>query len=374
VEQLARAELARLGLRPGRTVPGGVELAATTRQLYVANVWMRTATRVLVRLGSFEARTFAELETRAGTLPWDRYLDGRPATYRVTSTASELHHTDAVAQRVARASGSAQARTTPPDSPGRDGAPHDEGAPLAPLVVVRVVRDQVTVSVDASGEPLYKRGWRQAVAKAPLREALAAAALAATGWDGSTPLVDPFCGSGTIPIEAALLASGMAPGAQRSFAFQAWPSFEPGTWASVRAGLTAVPTETSPPAPIVGSDRDAGAVDAARANAERAGVSHLVRFERAAVSDVGPPTWADGPGGPGWVLTNPPYGARVGGPDLRDLYARLGQVLGARFAGWRVGLLVADPVLAGHAGVRAEELLRTSNGGIPVRLLADHVG
>jgi putative N6-adenine-specific DNA methylase len=183
----------------------------------------------------------------------------------------------------------------------------------------------------------------------------------ASGWDGVSPLVDPLCGSGTIAIEAALLALGRPPGEGRRFGFEDWPSFAPGTWASVVGASRTAPTNV--PA-IVASDRDAGAVEATVANAERAGVAAHVDVRQQSLSDLWPP-----PGPPGWLLSNPPYGKRVGGADLRDLYARLGTLVSERFVGWTVGILAADRRLANHTGLSLSEVLGTDNGGIPVQLL-----
>ena len=188
-----------------------VEFAATPRQLYAANLWLRTANRVLVRRATFPARSFAEFERRAGGLGWDDWLAPGPVQWRVSSSRSTLYHSDAVAERLARILGR---------EPGDGGQ----------LVVVRLLGDQMTISVDSSGEALHRRGWRSAGAKAPLRETLAAAVVLASGWDpaGGDALVDPLCGSGTIAIEAALVALDRPPGAPRPFAFQRWPGVRAG--------------------------------------------------------------------------------------------------------------------------------------------------
>lgn len=366
LEALTAGELADLGIRTPRPTRGGVEFRATTRQLYAANLWSRTATRILVRIGSFRAATWPELLAGADELAWYRWLPaGRPVRFRISSSGSRLYHTGAIEQRLRGTLGLPPATASRPPAGARD-ADHDADGPDddEALVVVRVVRNRVTISVDSSGAPLHRRGWRLDGAKAPLRETLAASLLLAAGWDGRIPLVDPFCGSGTIAIEAALLARNAAPGRDRLFAFGEWPGFEPGTWASVveesrraereRAGVT-----------IVAADRDAGAVAATRSNAERAGVEDDLVVREAAVSDLRPPATPDG-----WLITNPPFGTRVqGGRDLRDLYARLGDVVRATIPGWRVGLLVADPRLAGHTRLPLTESLRTTTGGIAVRFL-----
>ena len=234
--------------------------------------------------------------------------------------------------------------------------------------MVRIDRDRLSVRVDSSGAPLHHRGWRGPAGKAPLRETLAAAALAAVGWRPDQPLVDPFAGSGTIPIEAARRAAGIAPGADRRFAVEGWPSFAPGTWASVQASVRSDRgREAAGAAPIVARDRDAGAVAAAAENAGRAGVADRVDVALAAVSALAPP-----PGvGPGWIVTNPPWGGRLGSGsgDVRDVYARLGQVVAEHFAGWGLALLVPEVSLAHAAGVRGEPVWRSRAGPSPVHLM-----
>jgi putative N6-adenine-specific DNA methylase len=228
-----------------------------------------------------------------------------------------------------------------------------------------------TISVDAAGAALHRRGYRQALAKAPLRETLAAAMLLGAEWNGSTALCDPFCGSGTIAIEAALLARGVPPGLHRSFAAERWPSADASLWREVRSRAASVVGDALLP-PIVGSDRDAGAVEAARANAERAGVGGDIEFAIASVSAVHAPAAA------GLLVTNPPYGVRTGDTaTLRNLHARFGAVARREFAGWRAAVLSADRtrghVLERQLGLRLAPAWRSVNGGIPVRLLVGEI-
>jgi putative N6-adenine-specific DNA methylase len=229
-------------------------------------------------------------------------------------------------------------------------------------IIVRFDHDRCTISADSSGELLHRRGWRQAVAKAPLRETLAAAMLSACEWTGAVPLVDPFCGSGTIGIEAALRARNIAPGLARTFAMEHWP----GTDSAMVSGARAIARAAAKPSTgsaIVMSDRDEGAVAAARANAERAGVLEDLTIERRSLSET---ALAD-LGETGLLLTNPPYGLRLSdGADLRGLYARLGEVLRAGGRGWRLGMLVADRGVVSSVRLPMDTVLRTSNGGIPV--------
>jgi putative N6-adenine-specific DNA methylase len=228
------------------------------------------------------------------------------------------------------------------------------------LIVVRLVHDRCTISMDTTGELLHRRGYRLETAKAPLRENLAAGLLLASGWQPSTPLIDPFCGSGTLPIEAALIARSIAPGKNRRFAFMNWPNFDSSVWEAVYK--QAVAREHLSSAPILGSDRDEGAIRISSANAERAGVLDSIGFSCQAFSAVEPPE------GKGWVVTNPPYGIRVSpGHDLRNLYTHLGDVLREKYSGWTVGILCSDPILLGHTKLKIREELSLINGGIPVK-------
>ena len=238
----------------------------------------------------------------------------------------------------------------------------------AQLLVVRLADDQATISIDASGDPLYKRGWRQASSKAPLRETLAASMVLASGWQPDLPLVDPFAGSGTIAIEAALIAAGRAPGAHRTFAFQDWPSFEPGTFASVRATVDGDADREG--APIIARDRDAGAVETTLANAERAGVASRIDAQRASVSDLG--DVAD-PRADGSSPTRPTASGCRRATTCATCSHDSATWRATHLAGWHVGLLVADSRVAGHARISWHEQFQTRNGGIPVSYVTGEV-
>jgi len=358
LEPLLVAELAELSIK-GQAVAGGVEWQGSMSTVALANLWSRIASRIVIRVGGFHARTFFELERHAKKTEWARYLaPGSPVRFRVTCRKSKLYHSDAVAQRfqeaVARAIG---------DVSIADSADEDAETP-AQTFIVRLDRDQCTVSADTSGALLHRRGYRQAVAKAPLRETLAAAMLRGADWSGRTPLVDPMCGSGTIPIEAAMIARKIPPGIARDFAFLHWPDAAADSWKALldRAKAQAL---KSTPVRIAGSDRDAGAIDAARANAERAGIADI-EWKVQAISAAEPPSDA-----PGALITNPPYGERIGaGDDIRNLYAQLGNVARKNFPGWTVGLLSADPKLDAQLKLPLETKFKTTNGGIPVHFVA----
>ena len=363
LESLVLAEVQKLGVRPARVVRGGVECTVTWPQLWALNLRCRVATRVLVRLRRFKADGFHSLEKGIGAIPWPSWLSA-DAGVQVSVTAdagSKLYHSGAVEERVL-------AVLDRPEGEQR--------------VFVRVLNDVVTVSLDASGDSLHRRGYRGAAGKAPLRETLAAAVVLGSGWDAKSPLIDPFCGSGTIAIEAALLARRMAPGRHRPFAFQQWPSFDAVAWGRLLGGADGDVVTKCPP--IMASDRDAGAVAAAVANAAAAGVAENIEVAQRSVSDLTLPA-----GRPGWIVSNPPYGVRVGATsggagasrgsgaggasarsdgDLRNLYDRFGAVLREGAGGWHVAVLASadTPVARMHLPLRPE--LTTSNGGIDVAL------
>lgn len=368
LEPFTAQELRNLGLleldtevasetSPAVVQPGGIAFRGDLTTLYRANLYLRTATRVLLRMGEFYVAAYSELRRKLRRLDWPRFLTpGQRVNIRVTCHKSKLSHSGDVADHVADAI--AHRIGGPID---RQKSEDDEGGDAVRLIVVRLARDQCSVSIDTSGEPLYRRGYRQAVAKAPLRETVAAALLMAAEWDMRSPLLDPFCGSGVIPIEAALMASGVAPGRNRHFAFMDWPDFDALRWSELVAQTPVPESVADTPPVIVGSDRDAGAVRMAQENAERAGVSERVRFMCHAISAVKVPPQ------PGWVVTNPPYGIRIsGGEDLRNLYAQLGNVLRAQSVGWRVGILCGDRQLLAKTQLSLDTSLAFMTGGMRV--------
>ena len=369
LESIAAGEIKGLGVR-GRQQAGGVSFEGDHRLLYRANLHLRTPSRVIVRLGRFHATTFYEFERRAKKIPWQNFLPAQGLVgIRVTCRKSRLYHSDAVAERVLSVISEVRAdielaRPSPEDTDNSDET-ENEPASRIQRFVVRIVDDQCEISADSSGELLHRRGYRQEVAKAPLRETLAAAMILASGWRPGEPLLDPMCGSGTIPIEATMIARRIAPGLRREFQFMHWPSFDAGLWKEL---VTAAQNQiTRSDSTIRGGDRDSGAIEASTHNAQRAGVADDIEFASrplAASLDA----LQDIESGEGWVLTNPPYGIRVGeSGDLRNLYARLGTITQK---GWRLGVLTADQRLARHAGTPLRSRFDTKNGGIPVSFLA----
>ncbi len=365
-EPLATRELAGLGLPAGVAEPGGVPFTTDAGGLARSLLQLRTVARVTVRLAEFQARSFAELERHAARIDWTGVVPrGGAVHFRVSSKKSRLYHQDAIADRLERSVLAVLPGTTAVRAPSAAEALEDDVTrlPAVQRMIVRVHRDRVTLSADASGALLHRRGWRQAVGKAPLRETLAAAMLLGVEWDGTLPLHDPFGGSGTIVIEAALLARRMAPGRGRRFAAEGWPALPPSVFAMAREAARAAELPSTA-VHISAGDRDDGAVRAMQENAERAGVAADITVARATIAMLPPDD------GEGWLVTNPPYGARIDdGRDLRDLYATLGRMMREQRPGWRLALLDADRRLSGQLGMPLQPVWRSENGGLAVELL-----
>lgn len=318
------------GFAQAEVVDGGVAFEGSWPDVWRANLELRGATRVLARIASFRAMHLAQLDKRARKVDWATVLSSEvPVTVEASCKRSRIYHAGAASQRVA----TAIAETL--------GAPIAEDA--AVRVMVRIEDDMVTVSLDTTGESLHKRGFKEGVAKAPMRETMAAMFLRQCGYDGSQPVLDPMCGSGTFVIEAAEMALGLKPGRERSFAFEHLLGFNAQAWNVLRAPTDAKATDLR----FFGSDRDAGAIRMAVENAERAGVAAITEFKQDSIETLEPPQ-----GPPGIVIINPPYGTRLGNKaPLMGLHRSLGQVLRAKFAGWQVGIITADRDLARATGL-----------------------
>lgn len=341
------AELRSLGWTP-EAQAGGLTIRGNWHDVWRANLMLRGATRVLARIGSFRALHLAQLDKRARKFPWGEVLrPEHPLRVEATCRASRIYHAGAAKQRIERA------------------LREELGAEITPdatmVVKVRIEDDLVTISLDTTGESLHKRGHKEAVAKAPMRETMAAMFLREMGYDGTQPVLDPMCGSGTFVIEAAEIAAGLAPGRTRGFAFEQLAGFEPVAWDAMRKAVTS----DEPIAQFFGSDRDAGAVRMSLANAERAGVAEFTRFDRRPISDLEPPDCASG-----IIIVNPPYGARIGnkGP-LYGLHAAMGETFRERFKGWRVGIITSDAGLAKATGLAWQPPGPVvAHGGLKIRL------
>jgi putative N6-adenine-specific DNA methylase len=330
LEDVLCAEVRSKGFNSPKAVPGGVTIKGGWPEVWRANLWIRGAGRVLARIASFKAARLADLEARSRQVRWSAVL--RPdVPFRVEATCkqSRIFHSGAASGRVETAIREEL------------GAPASPDAPI--LVRAHIDNDICTLSVDTSGELLHRRGYKEAVGAAPMRETMASLFLGQCGYDGTEPVLDPMCGSGTSVIEAAEIAARLNPGRTRTFAFEHLATFDEAAWQRMRA----VRSQRMTSARFYGSDRDADAIAIARENAARAGVGDLTEFRQSTISEIVRP---DGP--PGLVIANPPYGARIGDKTkLLALYRALGQTLLARFSGWRVGIVTSDARLARATGL-----------------------
>jgi len=325
LEGALRAEVAALGFSNPKQVEGGVTITGGWPEVWRANLELRGATRVLARFASFRAMHLAQLDKRARKLPWATILRADvPVEVEASCRKSKIYHAGAAAQRVATAIREELGATIAANAPVR--------------IMARIEDDLVTISVDTSGELLHKRGHKEAVNRAPMRETMAALFLAQCGYSGDEPVLDPMCGSGTFVIEAAEIAAGLQAGRSRTFAFEQLATFDRPAFQALRSMAPRRATTVR----FFGSDRDAGAIEMSKANAERAGVAQLTEFRQLPVGELQRP---EGP--PGLVIVNPPFGARLGeGTSLGPLYRSLGSVLRERFSGWRVGLITTEVGLA----------------------------
>jgi putative N6-adenine-specific DNA methylase len=388
VEPAAASELARLGAGNIRPVVGGVHFEGSLATLYSACLWLRTASRILRPLRDFAAQTAEMLYSQTRRVRWEDYLDpSKTLAVQATIEGAAARREHAKPQAAGRQDRRRQGdRAAPP----QQGIHHSMFAALKikDAIVDRLRREQgarpnvdrdnpdllvhahfaegrCSLSLDAVGSSLHERGYRTESAAAPLKETLAAAIIELIGWEGATPLYDPMCGSGTLVIEAVLKAMRIAPGlARERFACQRWPDYDGVVWQQVfdearRQKLA------NPPCEIVGSDADAKAIRAAEVHARQAGVNRAVRFIVQPLEQAQPPF-----AGPGVIVTNPPYGERLGDEaELTALYRRLGELLTERFGGWNAWVLAGNLTLARHIGLVATEKIKLFNGPIPCRLL-----
>jgi len=344
LEPAVRSELRALHFAAVSAAPGGVAFRGDLREAARANLWLRSATRVLLRVAEFDAPGRRELLARSARANLSPFLEpGRPAKIHAACHKSRLYHSGLV-EEVLR-----EALALPSPQSGEPSI----------LLLARLVHDRCTLSIDTSGELLHRRGWRQETSRAPLRETLAAGMLLLCGYDGSQAFADPMCGSGTLAIEAALLAGGRAPGLRRAFAIEAFPGFSAQAMAALRAEAEAA--AHAPAHPILAADVHAGALASARRNAERAGVLAHVRFERCDAGRLRAPAET------GLLLTNPPYGARLAGTD--DAVAALDAALRGPFRTWKRAFLAPARGRRAGLGLPVERATTLDNGGIRVELV-----
>lgn len=349
-ENLCVGELEDLQLAPGAPLPGGVPFRGSLRELYLANLWLRSASRILVRLGTVTARDFPTLFQRLALLPWGRFVKpGQGCSFRVTSRSSRLVHSARIAETCREAIAKALGEACPEGSPGA-------------TILLRLEENCCLVSIDSSGEHLHRRGYCLDRGKAPLRENLAAGCLLASGYDGSRPLIDPMAGSGTFLSEAALIALNRAPGRWRRFAFMDWPKYRPGLWRQL-LDEAARQEKAELPALISGNDKQSRAIEVARRNLAAIGLQAAIELQCGRLQQL------TAPAAEGLLICNPPYGGRLGaGDDLAILYRDIGRLWRERFAGWQMALLCPPGVLPQSTGLALDPALKFRNGGLKVVL------
>jgi len=365
LETICREELKALlpSGTPMAIVEGGVEFKGRLHDCYLADLNLRTANRLLMRIESFHAANFRKLEKHLTAVPWELFLlPGTPTHIRVTSRHSRLYHKDAVAGRV---QASIAFRFAQNEFSG-------EATPeltVTQQIFVRLSDNRVTLSIDSSGDLLHKRGIKPCAAKAPIRETLAAAALILSGYTGTEPLVDPMCGSGTFAIEAALIAQKIPPGRFRDFAFMQWPSFQPKQWQHMKQATEKKIVRTNTPF-IFASDRDDRAACELEDSVTQHGLSGIVAVSTRDFFDLSPTELTNRPG---LVTLNPPFGRRLGSRrESEALFLSVCERLKKEYKGWKFVLISPNPRFAGMVPFRSTTHL-LPHGGLTVALMTGRI-
>ena len=350
MESVLKREIYDLGYEISQVEDGRVTFLGDWEAVARANVFLRTAERVLVKAASFQARTFEELFQGTKAVEWERYIpvDGKFWVTKATSVRSTLFSTSDIQSIIKKAMVERLKTVWNQEWFSEEGAPYPVRAFL--------LKDQVTLTLDTTGESLHRRGYRIYKSKAPLTETLAAALLMLTPWKKDRILVDPFCGSGTFPIEAALMAANIAPGMKRHFLGESWENLiARELWAEAveEANDLADPDIRTD---IQGYDIDGDAVRAARENARLAGVDHLIHFQQRPVSALSHPKKY------GFLVTNPPYGERL---EEKENLPALYRELGERFAAldsWSAYMITAYEDAEKYIGRKADKNRKIYNG------------
>ncbi len=352
LESVLKREIYDLGYEIGSVEDGRVTFLGDWEAVARANVFLRSAERILLKMGTFQAKTFEELFQQTKAIPWERYIpkDGKFWVTKATSVKSTLFSTSDIQSIIKKAMVSRLGEIYRQEWFAEDGAAFPVRAFL--------LKDQVTLALDTTGESLHRRGYRIYKSKAPLTETLAAALLMLTPWRGDRILVDPFCGSGTFPIEAALMAAHVAPGMNRSFLAESWMGLmDKRLWTEAvdeAHDLMDLQVKTD----IQGYDLDPEVVKSARENAKLAGVDHLIHFQQRPVSALSHPKKY------GFLITNPPYGERI---EEKENLPALYRELGERFASldaWSAYIITAYEDAPKYMGRKADKNRKIYNGMI----------
>lgn len=350
LEAVLKREIYDLGYEITKVEDGRVTFEGDEEAICRANIFLRTAERVMIQVGRFKATTFEELFQGIKNLPWEEYIpeDGKFWVKKASSINSKLFSPSDIQSIAKKAMVERMKQKYHKEWFKEDGAAYP--------VRIFLLKDEVTVALDTSGDSLHKRGYRTMTSKAPLTETLAASLIMLTPWRKDRILVDPFCGSGTFPIEAAMIAANVAPGMNRDFTAEEWTNLiDRKLWYEcVKEAEDMI--DTTVKVDIQGYDIDGDVIKAARENAKRAGVEHMIHFQQRAVADLSHPKKY------GFIITNPPYGERLEDKaDLPELYAQIGQAY-QRLDSWSMFLITSYTDTEKYIGRKADKNRKIYNG------------
>lgn len=350
LEAVLKREIYDLGYEITKVEDGRVTFEGDEEAVCRANIFLRTAERVMIQVGRFKATTFEELFQGIKNLPWEEYIpeDGKFWVKKASSINSKLFSPSDIQSIAKKAMVERMKQKYHKEWFKEDGASYP--------VRIFLLKDEVTVALDTSGDSLHKRGYRTMTSKAPLTETLAASLIMLTPWRKDRILVDPFCGSGTFPIEAAMIAANIAPGMNRDFTAEEWTNMiDRKLWYEcVKEAEDMI--DTTVKVDIQGYDIDGDVIKAARENAKRAGVEHMIHFQQRAVADLSHPKKY------GFIITNPPYGERLEDKaDLPELYTQIGQAY-QRLDSWSMFLITSYTDTEKYIGRKADKNRKIYNG------------
>ena len=350
LEAVLKREIYDLGYEITKVEDGRVTFEGDEEAICRANIFLRTAERVMIQVGRFKATTFEELFQGIKNLPWEEYIpeDGKFWVKKASSINSKLFSPSDIQSIAKKAMVERMKQKYHKEWFKEDGAAYP--------VRIFLLKDEVTVGLDTSGDSLHKRGYRTMTSKAPLTETLAASLIMLTPWRKDRILVDPFCGSGTFPIEAAMIAANVAPGMNRDFTAEEWTNLiDRKLWYEcVKEAEDMI--DTTVKVDIQGYDIDGDVIKAARENAKRAGVEHMIHFQQRAVADLSHPKKY------GFIITNPPYGERLEDKaDLPELYTQIGQAY-QRLDSWSMFLITSYTDTEKYIGRKADKNRKIYNG------------
>lgn len=357
LEELLVAELQAAGAQVVRQLPAGVLFTADTAAEMRANLSSRIATRILRKVGYTRYRKEEHIYRAALDLPWPDWFDVKKTiAVKVGAQNAPLKSLNFITLKIKDAICDRFREET------RERPSVDTDAPDVPVYAF-FTSDAVTFYLDTSGEPLFKRGFKREASAASIKENLAAGLLLLSGWEPGTPLLDPMCGAGTILLEAADMAFRRAPGRARHFAFEHYRDFDAVLWQRLKREAQACEKPVIP-LPLYGADQDRWVLDKARNNLAAAGYGDVVQLQVADALDLKAPVPA------GTIVTNPPYGERLGeADDLAEWYPLLGDWLKKNFAGWEAWIISGDPLLPKLMGLKASRRIPLFNGPIETRFL-----